>query len=601
MTVWMKAEQDVLVTFLLRTVRVTVWSTFLVVAALAVSLMLPGTGPNPAELALLLVVAASTGLGAALVPWDDLLGRGRGMILFYGWNTTYILMISAGVAVNGGGSSPIVLLYGLTTVFGAMAYPVRVQIVFLGYTLASYLAALKLAGWGITPSRAFLQITALGALAFLAGFLSRELTRQMRAHAEARSESERRARLLEVVARAGRQVSSLDTEQVLEAVVGGATSLGFEAANLAVFDDAGQRFRVAFASGLPDEYRDSNHPAVAGLPGLVRERETTVVIDDYSTHPNAIPLLRDRGFHAALGTPVWVKGRLDAALVAGTRERRQVTEEDVEAFELLAALAGRGLENAQRFEDEHRAVQRLAELDGLKSDFLSNVSHELRTPLTAIEGMGLTMERQWDDLPDDTKRELLARLNANAGTLHQIITTLLDYSRLEAGRLDVRAEPIELRAFVDRVVHRLGSLLQDHPTTVGVAEGLSVGADPMLLERVLENLLSNAVKHTPEGTGIEVSARLLDDAVEIAVADEGPGIPSNELRYLGDRFFRGGDPNTRQTRGTGLGLAVVREILKLHDSGLEIESEEGAGSRFFFVLPAASSDLDADRRAAASA
>jgi signal transduction histidine kinase len=583
----MKAKDDVLVEFLLRTVRVTVWSTFLVVAALAVSSILPGSGPNPPELTLLLVVAAGIGLGAALVPWSDLLSSGRGQLLFYAWNTTYIVMISAGVAVNGGGSSPIALLYGLTTVFAAMAYPIRMQLAFLGFTFVSYLTALRLAGWQTTPSRIFLQVAALGALAFLSGFLSRELTRQMRAHTGARAESERRARLLEVVARAGRRVSSLDTEQVLEAVVGGATALGFEAANLAVFDDAGERFQVAFASGLPEEYADSTHPATAGVPGLVRDRGATVVVDDYSTHPNAIPLLRDRGFHAALGTPVWVQGRLDAALVAGTREQREVTAEDVEAFELLAALAGRALENAQRFEDEHRAVQRLAELDGLKSDFLSNVSHELRTPLTAIQGMGLTMEQQWEQLDEATRRELLSRLNANAETLHQIITTLLDFSRLEAGRLDVRAETIDLRPFIDRVVHRLGMLLDSHRTTVEVSSELTVWADPLLLERVMENLLSNAAKHTPEGTAIEIAARMVNGTVEISVNDEGPGIPAKELRYLGDRFFRGGDPNARRTRGTGLGLAVVREILKLHDSALEIASHEGQGSRFTFVLPAA--------------
>ncbi|MGH2764764.1 MAG: ATP-binding protein, partial [Actinomycetota bacterium] len=511
----------------------------------------------------------------------------RGRILLYGWNTTYIVMISAGVAVNGGGASPIVLLYGLTTVFAAITYPIRIQMAFLGLTLVSYLAALKLAGWGITPSRVFLQLTALGALAFLAGFLSRELTRQMWAHAGARTESERRARLLEIVARAGRQVSSLDTEQVLQAVVSGATALGFEAANLAVYDDAEERYRVAYATGLSDEYVKATHPAVAGLPGLVRERETTVVLNDDAERPGSISLLREQGFHAALGTPVWVQGRLDAALIAGTREHQEITEEDVEAFELLAALAGRALENAQRFEDEHRAVQRLAELDGLKSDFLSNVSHELRTPLTAIQGMGLTMEQQWDNLDEATRRELLGRLNANAGTLHQIITTLLDFSRLEAGRLDVKTEPVELRPFIDQVVSRLGSVLESHWTTVEVAPELTVQADPLLLERVMENLLSNAVKHTPEGTAVEIGGRRMDGAVEVSVTDEGPGIPRKEIRYLGDRFFRGGDPNTRRTRGTGLGLAVVREILKLHDATLEIESEVGRGSRFSFVLPVA--------------
>lgn len=597
----MKATDDLLVEFLLRTVRVTVWSTFLVVAALAVSLMLPGSGPNPSELTLLLVVAAGTGLGAALVPWGDLLSNGRGQLLFYAWNTTYIVMISAGVAVNGGGSSPIALLYGLTTVFAAMAYPIRIQLAFLGFTFLSYLTALRVAGWETTPSQAFMQVAALGALAFLSGFLSRELTRQMRAHTRARSESERRARLLEVVARTGRQVSSLDTEQVLEAVVGGASALGFESATLAVYDDAGERYRVTHASGLPEEYVRTIHPADAGLPGMVRERASTVIVDRDGRHPDAIPILRDEGFHAVLATPVWVQGRLDAALIAGTRERRDVTEEDVEAFELLAALAGRALENAQRFEDEHRAVQRLAELDGLKSDFLSNVSHELRTPLTAIQGMGLTMEQQWDQLEDATRRELLSRLNANAETLHQIITTLLDFSRLQAGRLDVREETIELRPFVDRVVHRLGMLVDSHRTTVEIAAGLTVRADPLLLERVMENLLSNAAKHTPDGTAIEIAARIMDDAVEISVTDQGPGIPAKELRYLGDRFFRGGDPNTRRTRGTGLGLAVVREILKLHDAALEIESQEGRGSSFSFVLPAARAAAGSDRRSSATA
>jgi len=585
----MQAEHDVFIEYLLRTVRVVVWSTFLVLTSLAVFLVLPGTGTYPPEFVTLLIVSASTALAAAFLPWERIFRAPRGRLLFYAWTMTYILMISSAVALMGGGNSPMVLLYGLTTVFAAITYPIRVQAAFLLFTLVAYITALGLSGAAITPSRVYLQVAALTALAFLSGFLSRELTRQMRAHAEARTESERRARLLEIVARAGRQVSSLDTEQVLEGVVRGASALGFEAANLAVYDDADQRYRVAYAVGLPDQYVEASHPADAGLPGLVREEAATVVLDDYAAHPKAIPLLRKEGFHDALGTPVWVQGRLDAALIAGTRERRPVTEEDVEAFELLAALAGRALENAQRFEDEHRAVQRLAELDGLKSDFLSNVSHELRTPLTAIEGMGLTLEQQWDRLDEPTRRELLGRLNANAGTLHQIITTLLDFSRLEAGRLDVREEEVELRSFLDQVIHRLGSLIESHWCTVEVAPGLTVRADPLLLERVMENLLSNAVKHTPEGTAVEIAARVMDGAVELSVTDEGPGIPGNELRYLGDRFFRGGDPNTRRTRGTGLGLALIREILKLHGTNLNVESEVGEGSRFSFVLPVAQS------------
>jgi signal transduction histidine kinase len=404
--------------------------------------------------------------------------------------------------------------------------------------------------------------------------------------AGARRESARRAELLGTVARTARSVSALETDQVLEAVVAGATTLGLEAGNLALFDELEGIYRVAHAIGLPAEYVEAVHPADAGMPGLVRARRETVVVDDYAGHPNAIPALRDEGFRAALATPVWVHGRMTAALVAGTRQPHEVTPEEVEAFELLAALAGRALENARAFEDERRTAERLADLDRLKGDFLSNVSHELRTPLTAVSGMGLTLEQQWDELDEDTRRELLNRLNANARTLDRIIGNLLDYSRLEAGRMEVRQERIRIDELLDQAVARLRLLFATHPLSVEAERGLIVLADPMLLDRVVENLLSNAVKHTPPGTAVTVEAVRDGGQAVVAVADEGPGIPPEEQRHLGDRFFRGRHTAAQRTRGTGLGLALVREILRLHGAELEVQSAVGVGTRFAFRLPA---------------
>jgi signal transduction histidine kinase len=501
------------------------------------------------------------------------------------WAVPFILLISGAVVLTGAGS-PAMLLYAVPLLAAARTSRPVVQAALFGLTLTSYVGAVALGGSSVTPWRLVATGAALGAVALSAAYLVRgPATRRQNGEVV---EPGRRAELLQAVAEAARSVSRLDTDQVLQAVVRAAGRLGFEAANLAVYDDAGLHYRVAHGIGLPASYTEARHSVDTGMPGLVRERRATVVVADSAAHPKAVSVLRDTGFRAVAGTPVWVQGSLDAALVAGTTRRRAITEEDVEALELLASLAGRALENARMFEDEHRAVERLGELDRLKGDFLSTVSHELRTPLTAIEGMGLTLEQQWEVLDEPVRRELLARLNANVISLHRIINTLLDFSRLEEGRMELRRETVAFRPLVEGIVGRLESMLADHHLTLSIPHDLRIKVDPALLERVIENLVSNAVKFTPAGTAVNVTAERLPGGVaEIAVTDRGPGIRPDDLRYLGDRFFRGGDVNTRRTRGTGLGLAVVREILRLHGSTLEVQSEVGRGSRFSFRLPAA--------------
>jgi signal transduction histidine kinase len=232
-----------------------------------------------------------------------------------------------------------------------------------------------------------------------------------------------------------------------------------------------------------------------------------------------------------------------------------------------------------------QSVKRLAELDRMKSDFISNVSHELRTPLTAIEGIGVTLERHFDTLAEETQREFLGHLNANATSLHQIITTLLDFAKIEAGRLDLEVQDVQVRSWLEALLTRLRAITDTHSVSVDAPADVVVRGDPILLDRVIENLLSNAVKHTPHGTRVTLAASTHDGQATISVSDDGPGIPASELPYLGERFFRGGGPMNRQTHGTGLGLAFAREILRLHGSDLEVDSEQGRGSRFSFRLP----------------
>jgi signal transduction histidine kinase len=321
------------------------------------------------------------------------------------------------------------------------------------------------------------------------------------------------------------------------------------------------------------------------MPALVRAEGTTVVVNDYAADPRGVPMLREVGFRAVMATPLWDHGRLAAVLVAGTRGKREIRPEEVEALQLLARQAEVALANVRRFDDERLMVQRLGELDRLKRDFIANVSHELRTPLTVIQGMGKTLAGRWGDMDDDTRRELLARSNRNADTLAATINTLLDFSQLEAGRLDARPEDFDLGELVQRSVDRLSSLFGPRVVTIAVDADLVVRADPRLIERVIDNLVSNAAKHTPDSAQVTVSAAAENGLARVAVSDDGPGIAPGDLEHLGERFFRGSEVVARRTRGAGLGLAFARQVVELHGQKLHITSEPGRGSTFSFEVP----------------
>lgn len=577
---------ELLVPYRLRTVRLGIQATWLTIAALVPVGLIRHDFPLARYLAVL--GAAAVGVTVVmLLPWRKLFERGWGMRTMYAWSAIDIVLITVLLSVVGPDSVEVFFIYALTTVFFAAAYPPLAQVILLAFTYASYLTLLAATGWPVSMPDVVGRLAMLGVMTFLSSFLSRELMHQLSAHSDARRESEQRASLLEAVARASRAISSLDSERVLGAVVDSALALGFDAGDMCHYDPETNEYRTSHARGLPEEYTTQPHRASTGVVGEVLRAGRTVVISDYAWSPLAEPTVSDAGFQAVIGSPVYSGGKLAAVLAAGTSSHREVSVEVQEAFELLASIAGRALENAVLFEEERRAVERLAELDRLKQDFLSTVSHEIRTPLTVIEGTGLTLEQHWDVVDDATRLDFIKRLNENARVLDGIITSLLDFSRLEAGRMNVTTGPVDLHASVQQVVRRLSDLHRDHVLLVDVPERTMVTADPLLLDRVLENLLSNATKYSPAGSGVMIGAELSRESVRISVSDNGPGIPEEELPRLTERFFRGGDPNSRTTKGIGLGLALVREILALHDTDLQIESEEGAGSRFCFELPRA--------------
>jgi two-component system sensor histidine kinase KdpD len=525
-------------------------------------------------LALVLVIAAAGGACIAALPWARLFET-TGMRFLYVWSLADIVLISFAVAATGGGRSDLFLLYTLTTFFFVASYPPIAQLALLIFTAASYTAVMILTGWQITAGALVARLSILAVLAYLAGYLSKELLDRVQSEAAARQEADERAAFMSGVVKAGRDMT-LDPSQVVEVALNAVGGLGFgDAAFVALREDGSASHVVESRGRFDDDGPASSDPALDVIDLVVAQGETVVVEGLRDGLPDG-PAIR-------IGGPVWVGGWMAAVLVGGTDGDRLMAPHRLEAFELLATNAGLALENAGRYEEQRRTVERLEETERLKADFLTSVSHELRTPLTSIIGNAVTLERAWSEIDDGTRLDLLASLTARARELEEKITELVDISGSESEtRGSFRA--VDLSTLVLDTAEQMDDSLSAHRFVVNVRPGLVTFGDPVLLSQVIRNLLENASTHTPSGTTVTLSADLegLEEIV-VAVSDDGPGISAADLPYLGARFFRGGDVNARP-KGLGLGLAFATSALELHGAVLEVESAEGRGSRFAFRL-----------------
>lgn len=226
------------------------------------------------------------------------------------------------------------------------------------------------------------------------------------------------------------------------------------------------------------------------------------------------------------------------------------------------------------------------EIDEMKSSFVSTVSHELRTPLTMIQGFSeLLMAR---DLGEERSRESLRQINTAAERLSRLIDDLLSVSRIESGRVEVRAEPVNVEETLAGVVSAFGD---SRPVQVRVDETIPpLLADRDKLVQILTNLLSNAMKYSPPAAPVTVSVRRQDGSAEISVEDRGPGIAGEDMPKLFEKFSRLDRGRAPEARGTGLGLYITRHLVEMHGGSIRVESEPGHGSRFTFSIPIAQPD-----------
>jgi PAS domain S-box-containing protein len=323
------------------------------------------------------------------------------------------------------------------------------------------------------------------------------------------------------------------------------------------------------------------------LHGL-RPRFGTVACGPYEAAPDT-----------ALVLPVTVPGQqeLFGFLVAGVSAARELDEDYLNFYGLLGAAVNGAVGNVIAYEKEQRRAEELAQIDRAKTAFFSNVSHEFRTPLTLILG-------PLDDALADAaeplgpvQRKRIDVTHRNALRLLKLVNSLLDFSRIEAGRVQASYEPLDLA----RLTADLASVFESAMAKGGLAYtvevqdlGQPVWVDRDMWEKIVFNLLSNAFKFTLDGS-VGVTLGRHGDMVRLSVQDSGSGIPEAELPRVFERFHRIEGTPGRTYEGTGIGLALIQELVRLHGGAIAVHSVVGEGTRFDVDLPFGHAHLPAER------
>jgi PAS domain S-box-containing protein len=279
---------------------------------------------------------------------------------------------------------------------------------------------------------------------------------------------------------------------------------------------------------------------------------------------------------------------LGALLIASNDPERRMTDDKLPLAEVLAERAALAIENAKLYTEQVEARRKVEDLSRLKDEFLSIASHELRTPVTSIKGYTQLAKAliKENDLP--TSEEYLDTALDQIDRMSRLILELLDVSRIETGRLEMRREPIDWPQFVRDVVQRHHTAVSDRRFHLNVPEMSAVVlGDRDRLEQVLGNLLENAVKYSPEESEIFVSVETRDAQVVTSISDRGIGIPTDELNQVFERFHRGRQVSSTNYGGLGLGLYITKQIVERHGGTIWVESKEGSGTTFSFALPLA--------------
>src|SRR2546428_2633504 len=418
--------------------------------------------------------------------------------------------------------------------------------------------------------------------------------------------SERRTRLRDLAARAGK-AQTMEEACTLAAQTLAEYELDLPFVLFYLFDTLRKEARLIASAGL--QHGTVASPALVNLE-IPQQRGWPLIEVTHSGQARHVDDLEGRFGHLSCGPyPESVKEAMAlpitppgceqpvGILVAGVSSRLQLNEGYRAFYDLLAAGVPPAVANARAYQEERKRAEALAEIDRAKTAFFSNVSHEFRTPLTLLLGpLEDELAERANPLPQE-RRERLETAHRNSLRLLKLVNTLLDFSRIEAGRVQATYEPTDLAAHTAELASVFRSAIENAGLTLAIdcpALPEPVYVDREMWEKIVLNLLSNAFKHTFEG-GIDVTLRWCDDHVKLAVADSGVGIPAEALPRLCERFHRVKGAKSRTHEGTGIGLALVQELVGLHGGNLSVASEEEKGSTFTITIKTGTAHLPSNR------
>jgi signal transduction histidine kinase len=372
-------------------------------------------------------------------------------------------------------------------------------------------------------------------------------------------------------------------------VLGAALELtGSKAAAILEFDERGRSLRyLAVSPAWQSTHLDQPIPLDQSALSAAIQRCEPLRIPDGNGTPvafaasDAEPTLKTRSL---LAVPLVLLGKALGVLEAVNKNGTHYTEEDVTILETLAAYAALAVDRDALLHRVEAGLAELAELERLKSDFIAITSHELRTPLGVILGHATYLR----ELLEPQYQEQVDVIIKNAARLKDIVESAASMDNYRTGRARVRQEAVPMRRIVAEVAASFADAAAERHIALQaepVAEDLLVEADHTKISIALGNLVQNAITFTNEGGHVVIRTEAMPGYVKVSVTDDGIGIPRKDLPRVFDRFFQVEGHLTRRHNGMGLGLSVAKVMVEMHGGRLWVESVEGQGSTFSFLLP----------------
>lgn len=313
-----------------------------------------------------------------------------------------------------------------------------------------------------------------------------------------------------------------------------------------------------------------------------------VVIQDVTLEPGFLPNKYLPNTLSELAIPIAYGEELIGVLDIQDAQANRFNAIEVQVKQTLANQIAVAIRNAQAFERERQTVARLMEVDRLKQEFLANMSHELRTPLNSIIGYSEVLLDGVDGELNDDAQEDVEAIYLSGKHLLSLINEILDLAKIEAGQMQLLYKDFDFKAAVTDLINQNQILVKDKPIELKVIEDEPVPqieADPTRLNQILLNLISNATKFTEQGT-ITTRYGMHDDrTLYVRIEDTGIGMTDTDKQRVFERFHQADGSSTRRAGGTGLGLTITRQLIRMHGGEIYVESELGAGSTFWFTLP----------------